>query len=292
MIASMTGYGRAEKSEDDVKLVVEISSVNNRFLEFQIRLPKNLAELEPRLKKQLSAKLSRGKIYLSLTYDGSVSEEGRLSLDHEKADTYHVLLKELKARYGLGGEITLDQFVFLPDLITSQTNQVDLNKTWALIEPVCNQAIDNLCRMRQEEGDSLRADFENRLNLLNGALAQIKERFTANYAAYYEKFKKRIKELLAETPVDEQRLATEIALLADRLDITEETTRLESHILGFRQALDLNEAIGKKLTFILQEMHRETNTIGSKSADYNISSFVISIKEELEKLREQCQNIE
>jgi uncharacterized protein (TIGR00255 family) len=292
MISSMTGYGRAEKSEDDVKLVVEISSVNNRFLEFQIRLPKNLAELEPRLKRLLSAKLSRGKIYLALTYDNSVSEEGRLALDVEKADMYHTLLKDLKARYNLGGDITLDQFVFLPDLITAQANQHDLDKTWALIEPVCEQAINNLCKMRQDEGDSMRADFENRLNLLDNLLKQIKERFSINYAASYEKFKKRVQDLLADTPIDEQRMATEIALLADRLDITEETIRLESHIQGFRQALDLNEAMGKKLTFILQEMHRETNTIGSKSADYNISSFVISIKEELEKLREQSQNIE
>lgn len=288
----MTGFGRAEKTENDIKLVVEISSVNNRFLEFQIRLPKNLAELEPRVKRLLSAKLSRGKIYLALTYDNSVSEEGKLSLDIEKADLYHSLLKDLKARYNLGGEITLDHFVFLPDLITAQSSQLDLDKTWAMIEPVCEQAIDNLCKMRNEEGDSLRADFENRLNLIEGLLKQIKERFTVNYASNYEKFKKRIQDLLAETPVDEQRLATEIALLADKLDITEETIRLESHIQGFRQALDLKEAIGKKLTFILQEMHRETNTIGSKSADYNISVLVISIKEELEKLREQSQNIE
>jgi uncharacterized protein (TIGR00255 family) len=292
MISSMTGYGRAEKIEDNIRLVIEISSVNNRFLEFQIRLPKNLAELEPRIKRLLSAKLSRGKIYMSLTYDNSVSEEGRLTLDVEKADMYHSLLKELKTRFNLGGEITLDQFVFLPDLITAQTTQVDMDKTWAIIEPVCEQAIDNLYRMRKEEGDSLRADFQNRLNLIDNLLKQIKGQFSANYTAYYEKFKKRIQELLADTPIDEQRLATEIALLADRLDITEETIRLESHIQGFRQALDIDEAIGKKLTFILQEMHRETNTIGSKSADYNISAYVISIKEELEKLREQSQNIE
>lgn len=292
MISSMTGFGRAEKTENDIKLVVEISSVNNRFLEFQIRLPKNLAEMEPRIKRLLSAKLSRGKIYLSLTYDNSIPEEGRLSLDIKKADIYFSLLKDLKTRYNLGGEITLDQFVFLPDLITAQTNQVDLDKTWAIIEPVCEQAIDNLCKMRQEEGDSLHTDFENRLNLLEDLLKQIKERFMANYASYYDKYKKRVQELLAETPLDEQRMATEIALLADKLDITEETIRLESHIQGFRQALDLKEAVGKKLTFILQEMHRETNTIGSKSADYNISALVINIKEELEKLREQSQNIE
>lgn len=292
MISSMTGFGRAEKTENDIKLVVEISSINNRFLEFQIRLPKNLAELEPRVKRLLSAKLSRGKIYFSLTYDNSVSEEGKLSLDIDKADLYYSLFKDLKARYNLGGEITLDQFVFLPDLITAQTNQIDLDKIWARIEPICEQAIDNLCKMRIEEGNSLRADIENRLNLIANSLVQIKERFTANYAVYYDKFKKRIQELLAETPLDEQRLATEIALLADKLDITEETIRLESHIQGFRQALDLKEAIGKKMTFILQEMHRETNTIGSKSADYNISALVISIKEELEKLREQSQNIE
>ncbi|NLI15163.1 MAG: YicC family protein [candidate division Zixibacteria bacterium] len=292
MISSMTGFGRAEKTENDIKLTVEVSSVNNRFLEFQIRLPKNLAELEPRIKRLLSARLNRGKIYLNLTYDNDNSGDGPLRLDMKKADFYYSFLKDLKTRYNLGGEITLDQFVNLPDLITVQTNQPDLDKTWEIIEPVCQQAIDNLCKMRQEEGDSLRVDFENRLNLIEKLLERIEERFTANYISYHEKFKKRIQELLAETPLDEQRLATEIALLADKLDITEETIRLKSHIQGFRQALDLEEAIGKKLTFILQEMHRETNTIGSKSADYDISALVINIKEELEKLREQSQNIE
>jgi uncharacterized protein (TIGR00255 family) len=292
MISSMTGYGRAEKTQDDFKLVVETSSVNNRFLEFQIRLPKNLAELEPRIKRLLSARLSRGKIYFSLTFDNDMPDEGRLTLDSEKADMYHSLLKELKSRYNLGGEITLDHFVFLPDLITAQTPSVDMDKIWALVEPVCIQAIDNLSLMRQAEGDSLQKDFENRLNLLESLVSQIKTRFAENYAAYYDKFKKRIAELLAEIAADEQRLATEIAILADRLDITEETIRLEAHIQSFRETLGRDEAVGKRLAFILQEMHRETNTIGSKSADYNISTMVISIKEELEKLREQSQNIE
>jgi uncharacterized protein (TIGR00255 family) len=292
MISSMTGYGRADLTQDDIKLVVETSSVNNRFLEFQIRLPKNLAELEPRIKRLISAKLSRGKIYFSLTFDNDGPDNGRLTLDHDKADMYHFLLKELKARYNLEGEITLDHFVFLPDLIAAQTPRVDLDKIWAIIEPACIQAIDNLGRMRMTEGESLQMDLEQRLNFLVDYISQIKTRFAENYVNYYQKLKKRIGELLAETAADEQRLATEIAILADRLDITEETTRLEAHIQGFRETLKQNDAVGKRLTFILQEMHRETNTIGAKSADYGISALVISIKEELEKLREQTQNIE
>jgi len=292
MIVSMTGFGRAEKSSDERKISVEISSVNNRFLEFQMRLPKNLAELESRIKKLLSSGLSRGKIYFSLTMESGLPEEGRLALDRAKADLYYSLLCELKKRHKLGGEITLDHFIVLPDLITAQIAEVDLEKTWEIVEPVCQMALSSLNDMRRAEGQSLKADFEKRLGLIEALVSQIKGRFQDNYRVYYEKLKKRISELLAETPLDEQRLATEVALLADRLDITEETIRLEVHLESFRDALGRDEAIGKRLTFILQELHRETNTIGAKSADSGISSLVIGIKEEIEKLREQAQNIE
>jgi uncharacterized protein (TIGR00255 family) len=292
MISSMTGYGRADKAQADCKIVVETSSVNNRFLEFQIRLPKNLMELEPRVKKFLTSRLNRGKIYFSLTVDNDSSEDGGLALDEKKADIYFGILNGLKTRYNLTGQISLDHFVTIPDLIAAQSAAIDLEKTWSNIEPVCVQAIDNLCRMRQDEGRSLLADFINRLELLDDCLRRIKSFATDNYKAYHEKLKKRIKDLLSEVPIDEQRLALEAALMVDKIDITEEAIRLESHIQSFRDSLAGDEAIGKRLTFILQEMNREANTIGSKSIDNNISAIVIKIKEELEKLREQAQNIE
>jgi uncharacterized protein (TIGR00255 family) len=292
MISSMTGYGRAEKNQADCKIVVETSSVNNRFLEFQVRLPKNLMELEGRVKKLLSAKLHRGKIYFSVTIDNDSSEDGGLALDQKKADIYYKILSDLKTEYNLPDQITLSHFVSIPDLITAQTSGLDLEETWNSIEPVCLQAIDNLCKMRFDEGQNLLVDFSNRLNLLTDYVHQIKSFTKDNYTAYSEKLKKRIKELLAEVPIDEQRLAMETALMLDKIDITEEIIRLEAHFQSFGETLATEDAVGKRLNFILQEMNREANTIGSKSVDYNISAIVIRIKEELEKLREQSQNIE
>lgn len=292
MISSMTGYGRADKTEDGYRVTVEISTVNNRFLEFQIRLPKTLAELEQRIKKLLSSRLHRGKVTFSLTIDNNHPESGRLSLDSDNADMYYNILKDLKARFDLPGKISLDNFVNLPDLITAEVGEVDIEQIWNLVQPVCIDALDNLCQMRQAEGQSLFADFVERLDLLSNVVTRIKNRAVDNVDIYGEKLRRRIKELLEDVPVDDQRIEMETALMAEKMDVTEETTRLEAHIGSFRQTLKRDDAVGKRLTFVLQEMHREANTISAKAADYEISSLTIDIKEELEKLREQVQNIE
>lgn len=292
MISSMTGYGRADRTEDGFRITVEISTVNNRFLEFQIRLPKTLAELEQRIKKLLSSRLHRGKVAFSLTVDNDHPESGRLSLDSDNADMYYNILKDLKARFDLTGKISLDHFVNLPDLITAEVGEVNIEQIWNLVQPACIDAIDNLCRMRQAEGQSLFTDFTERLDLLSNIVIRIKNRAVDNVHIYKEKLGQRIKELLKDVPVDDQRIGMETALMAEKMDVTEETTRLKAHIESFRQTLIRDDAVGKRLTFILQEMHREANTISAKAADYEISSLIIDIKEELEKLREQVQNIE
>jgi uncharacterized protein (TIGR00255 family) len=292
MISSMTGYGRADKTEDGYRMTVEITTVNNRFLEFQIRLPKTLAELEQRIKKLLSSKLYRGKVNFSLTVDNDFPETGRLSLDSNNADMYHKILKDLKERFHLPDNISINHFVNLPDLISAEINEVDIEQIWKLVQPVVIDALDKLCRMKQAEGQSLHADFIERLNLLSDTVARIKNRAVDNVDIYHNKLKQRIKELLEDIPVDDQRIAMETAMIAEKMDITEETIRLEAHIESFRQTLKRDDAIGKRLTFVLQEMHREANTISAKAADHVISTLTINIKEELEKLREQAQNIE
>ncbi len=292
MISSMTGFGRAEKIYDNGRVTVEISSVNNRFLEIQLRLPKNLFELEQKIKKILANKLSRGKIYLSVTIDNELSEKANLALDCSRADMFHGILKEIQKRYGLSGQITLTDFVNLPDLITMQSQPIDLDRTWEMIEPVIRKATEEICAMRSAEGKAICEDLLLRLGEIEEKLKMIRERFAENKMQYLEKLKKRISDLAAETPLDEQRLAAEAAIIADRLDITEEVVRLQAHIDSFRETLNRDEAIGKRLTFILQEIYREANTIGAKSTDYGISALVIDIKETTEKLREQIQNIE
>ena len=292
MISSMTGYGRAEKNYDDGRVTVEISSVNNRFLEFQLRLPKNISELEQKIKKLVGENLSRGKIYLSVTIDNDLSEKANLTLDGSRADMYFNILKEIQKRYELPGQITLADFVNLPDLITTQSQTIDLDRTWQMIEPVIQKAIEEICAMRLAEGKAIGNDLLLRLDEIDEKLEMIKKRFADGRSQYLEKLKKRINDLVGEIPVDEQRLAAEAAIIADRLDITEEVVRLQAHIDSFRETLKRDEAIGKRLTFILREIYREANTIGAKSTDYNISALVIDIKETTEKLREQIQNIE
>jgi uncharacterized protein (TIGR00255 family) len=292
MVASMTGYGRSEKALNDYRVVVEISTLNNRYLDFQMRLPRSLFDLEQRVKKLLSSKISRGKVNFSLMVEDNVQAYERLSLNAGLADMYYNILNDLRQRFKLPDQISLGSFTNLPDLITTETTEIDLEKIWSDIEPVCREALDNLYKMRLAEGQNLFGDFQNRLTLLAGHVLNIKQIADRNATAHREKLKQRIQEILADQPIDEQRIAMEAALFAEKMDITEEVIRLDSHIESFRQTLDEGGAVGKRINFILQEMHREANTISSKAASYEISALVINIKDELEKLREQAFNIE
>ena len=292
MISSMTGYGRAEQVLNDHLAVVEITSVNNRYLEFQLRLPRNLIGLEQKIKKLLSSMVSRGKLNFALSFEDNMQPGSRMSLNTEIADMYYKVYSELKERHNIPGEITLQNFIGLPDLITPQNDEMELDNIWAEIEPLCLKALENLSQMRQDEGKNLYDDFVKRLGLLSNYTDKIAGLAGKNIDSYREKLEKRVKEIMTDYPVDEQRIAMEIAIIADKIDITEELTRLKSHIDNFSQTLDQGGAVGKRLAFILQEMHREANTISSKASNYDISELVINIKDELEKLREQSMNIE
>jgi len=292
MIASMTGYGRSEKNFDNYRIVIEISTVNNRFLDFQMRLPRTLVDLEQKIRKLLSSKIRRGKVNFSIVVEDNTQAIGRLSLNTEIADMYFKILNDLNTRYNLSGKIGMEHFINLPDLITTETSDVDLEKIWSDIEPSCIKALEGLYQMRISEGENLYNDFIERLKLLSKTIIKIKNLSGNNASVYRDKLEKRIQDILNDYPVDKQRIALEAALVAEKMDITEEITRLGSHVDNFDQSLKQNDAVGKRLTFILQEMHREANTIASKAADYQVTSLVIDIKDELEKLREQVLNIE
>jgi len=292
MILSMTGYGKAEAIGPEFKVIVEISSVNNRFCEIQFRLPKFLSSLESKLKEKILGKITRGKITYSLTWEKNLPLSSYVKLNEEAAEVYYIIFKQLKEKYNLSGELEVEDFVNLPDLIKMEKEEYDLDKTWEVISEVTGKALSELNSMRSSEGSSLSTDLRTRVESLDKALKKIEKLASQNVESYRMRLQGRISELIGEMNLDEQRLAQEVALLAERSDVTEECIRFKSHNQQFRSALEEEVPVGKRLTFLLQEMNREANTIGSKALSAPISQLVIFLKEEIEKIREQVQNIE
>jgi uncharacterized protein (TIGR00255 family) len=292
MILSMTGYGKAEAIGPEFKVMVEISSVNNRFCEIQFRLPKFLSSLESKLKEKILGKITRGKITYSLTWEENLPLSSYVKLNEEAAEVYYIIFKQLKEKYNLSGELKVKDFVNLPDLIKMEKEEYDLEKAWGVIAEVTEKALAELNSMRSSEGSSLSTDLRNRVESLDKALKKVEKLASQNVESYRLRLQSRISELIGEMNLDEQRLAQEVALLAERSDVTEECIRFKSHNQQFRSALEEEVPVGKRLTFLLQEMNREANTIGSKALSAPISQLVIFLKEEIEKIREQVQNIE
>jgi len=292
MILSMTGYGKAEAVNPDFNVGVEISSVNNRFCEIQFRLPKFLSLLEARLKERILGKITRGKITYSLTWEENLPPSSYVKLNQEAAEVYFNIFQELKKKYGLSGELEVNDFINLPDLIKLEKEEYDLEKAWQVIAEVTGKALSDLNSMRRSEGLKLGEDLKKRVEKLDEVLGKIESLSSQNVENYRQKLQNRMSELLGNVSLDEQRLIQEVALLAERSDVTEECVRFKSHNQQFLAALEEEVPVGKKLTFLLQEMNREANTIGSKALNVSISQLVIFLKEEIEKLREQVQNIE
>jgi uncharacterized protein (TIGR00255 family) len=292
MIASMTGFGKAELLKDDVKAAVEISSVNNRFCEIQFRLPKFLTSLESRLKEMILKTISRGKVNYTLSWEENIPASSYVKLNQEAADVYYKLFKELKDNYHLSGEIRIDNFVNLPDLMKVEREEYDLEKAWKIIKEVTRTALNEFNGIRKSEGAKLAQDLKSRITKLDKTVGEIEKLSALNVQDYQKRLKDKISVLLQGQELDELRLAQEVAFLAERCDVTEECIRLRSHNQQFLSALDEGAPVGKRLTFLLQEMNREANTIGSKASHAEISKKVIFLKEETEKLREQVQNIE
>jgi uncharacterized protein (TIGR00255 family) len=289
----MTGYGRKEAGGDAGHFTIEIRSVNNRYIDVQVKVPRGLSLLELRVKKTVQERCSRGRFDVLVTRNSDREKATRLVVDDVLAGQYVGLLRDLKTRYGLSGEVDLSLVAGMQNIITMTEVTEDLEALWALLAGGLDAALDELDRMRLDEGAALVRDISGRINAIEAMVRSI----AAQSPLTVEKARKRMADTLAkllQEQLDPVRLAQEIAILAERTDVTEELTRLDSHLAQFRAMLTdtAQEAVGRKLDFLLQEMGREVNTIASKCQDAAISLDVVQSKAELEKIREQVQNIE
>lgn len=291
----MTGYGRAEAVLGGRKYVVEIKSLNHRYLELSLRIPANLLPLEMEIKKKINEHLIRGKIDVTIrreTYSG-IEGSRLLEVNLPLVKNYYDLLIQLKDLFNLKEDITLDMMAGLKDVfIPLETLEDEITVLWEGLAGVLSDAIAALIDMRQKEGEVLGQDLKARLYLINEHLDEIDARAPQIVLEYQKRLVARIRELMDGMVIDESRLSQEVAIMAEKSDITEEIVRFRSHIKQFFEMLKSPEAMGRKVDFLIQEMNREVNTIGSKSSDAEVSCHVIEIKSELAKLREQVQNLE
>jgi uncharacterized protein (TIGR00255 family) len=294
MIRSMTGYGKAEAVLAGRKFAIEMKSVNHRFLEISLRLPGMFLSLEGEIKKRIGEKFSRGRIEATLRVDGNgnAETEGRFTLNLPLVRNYHALLRQMKEELQLEDEITLAMMAGFRDAFVPAETSQDAEILWERLSTILAEAIQMLTAMREKEGESLKRDLTGRLNLITGFLEGIAVRAPQVVLDYQKRLADRVRELTGGMAVDETRLLQEVAIMAEKSDITEEIVRFRSHIDQFNDLLAGADAAGRKIDFLIQEMGREINTIGSKSGDAEISRSVIEIKSELAKLREQVQNIE
>lgn len=292
MVSSMTGYGRGESSRDAISVSVELRSVNHRYFEFSSRVPRGYAFLEDKLKGFCQQRISRGKVDLFLTVDVTDDDNVAVEINHSLAKGYVDAVKELSDIYGLSGDCSAVSIARFPDLFNVKKQVLDEDAVWQVVEEAAAAALDSFINMRSTEGKKLYDDVISRVGFILDKVAFIEERSPETVKAYREKLEARIKELLADTTVDEARLLTETAIFADKVAVAEETVRLRSHIKQLCDLLNSDIAVGRKLDFIVQEMNREANTIGSKAQDIEIAHTVVDIKAEIEKIREQIQNIE
>lgn len=288
---SMTGFGRAELNSKLGKLTAELTSINSRFLEVSVRLPRALSAHEPQVRQQLTASLSRGKVTLFVGLEES-SAEGNLLINRELARAYCKQLRRLQKELKLAGDLTINDLLLLPEITRPEKSQPDIELAGPLLASVIEKALKGMLAMRGREGKALVADMRQRLKSMSALTRQVEKKTAGAVKTYADRLTVRIEELLSGPPRDSLRLEEEIALFADRTDIAEECTRLKSHIQQFADTIKENNAIGRRLNFILQELNREVNTIGSKCAEFQVSTIVIGLKEEIEKLREQVQNLE
>ena len=292
MLKSMTGFGRGEGDTALGKVVVESRSVNHRYCDINIKLPKRLSLFENRLKEIIRSQVSRGRIDVFLRLDSLGEEKVQLSVDLDLAEQYYRVLHDLKERLRLKDEITLNLLAGAKDLITAKEELGDMEPYWQEILPVLRQSLKNMDDMKRFEGESLTKDLQHRLDYITEQLQMIKQQFPLRLRAFLTRLQDRLRSLLEGMETDPSRFQQEVAFLAERTDITEEIVRAESHLVQFRSLLEGNEPVGRKMDFLLQEIHREVNTVSAKANDAEISQRVVEIKSELEKIREQVQNVE
>ncbi|MCI8411153.1 MAG: YicC family protein [Clostridia bacterium] len=291
MIKSMTGYGKANLSKNLREYQIEIKSVNHRYLDISVKMPRTLSYLEEDIKKVVSSKVKRGKIDVFVTFENNSTEGKDIKINTEIAKIYINELKKLAKQENILSNIEVTEISKYPDVLSIKTTQDDDAIKQEVIE-VTDMAVDRLINMRQIEGKKMVEDLLARIDVIIGKIKEISSLSTGLIEEYVVKLEGRIKEILKNQEIDQARLAQEVVIYADKCSIQEEVTRLDSHISQFENLLNSDEAVGKKLDFIIQEMNRETNTIGSKANNLEITNGVIDIKTEIENIREQVQNIE
>lgn len=293
MIRSMTGYGKQCLEVEGREYEIEIKSVNHRYLDISIKMPKTLSYLEDIIKKKISEKIKRGKVDVFITFENNSQEGRNIKINKELARLYINQLKELAEDEKILSNIEVMDVAGFPDVLTIKVDEDDEKIKQEIIQ-VTNEATDKIIDMKNIEGEKIAQDLLNRINRIEDKIMEISEKSTGLIDEYVVKLEKRIQEVLKTDEIDKSRLAQEVVIYADKCSIEEEVTRLKSHIFQFRDLVsnNQNDTIGKKLDFIVQEMNRETNTIGSKANNLEITNGVIDIKTELEDIREQIQNIE
>ena len=292
MLISMTGYGNGTATVDGITANAELRSVNNRYYEFSARLPKSLQPRENELKELIRKQAQRGKISLNVSVDKAMDATAPVSVNTSLAQSYHALLVSLREAVGSREEIGLDALLRFPDIFTSDDATALSGAEWEAVTSAVTAATAMLVTMRANEGRELTNDLATRLRIIEEALDAIEQRAAGRSEAELVRLRERIALLLAPGEIDEQRVAMEVVMMVDKMDITEEIVRFRSHIKFFGEMLAAPESEGRKLGFLLQEMNREANTITSKSYDVDTAHFVVTIKEELERVREQVQNVE
>ena len=292
MIKSMTGYGRACELIDGMNITVELKSVNSRYLEFSSRVYKNYSFLEDKLKTYVRQLISRGKVECSVQIDALETDDVVVQLNESLASGYIAAINTLCEKFGLENDYKVSHLARHNDIFAIRKAPADEEKIWEAVRTVLDNAVQAFVAMREIEGEKLKEDILSRADTIISYVEKVEERSPETVKEYNEKLLARMKDLLGDTNVDEQRLLTEAAIFADKVAVAEETVRLRSHIEQLHSFMELNEPVGRKLDFLVQEINREANTIGSKANDIEIARVVIDIKSEVEKIREQIQNIE
>ena len=292
MVKSMTGYGRAVETINGREFTVELRSVNNRYLDCTVKLPRSLSFAEDKLKQAVKATITRGKVDLFVSVRSEGGEEVRVSLNRPMVEGYLAAMKELTGTYGVSDDISVGLLARMPEVFTVERAQVDEEQLLLDLMQAAAKALESYDAMRTAEGAALEQDLRSRGRTILDLVAQVEAGSGQTVADYRARLESKLREVLANTAIDESRILTEAAIFADKVAVDEETVRLRSHLAQMDAMLESGGPIGRKLDFLLQEMNREANTIGSKCTDVRLARIVVDIKAELEKIREQTQNIE
>lgn len=293
MVNSMTGYGRSEKESALQKVLVEMKAVNHRYCDVVLKIPKKMTMFEERIKSEVKKHVNRGRVEIYMSFEEQKGEDFTVSPNYAVLDQYVDALGSIQKKYDIDRAYDLNLLTRFQDVFSIEYKEVDEEAIWGLVEEALKEALSSLMDMRRVEGEKLLEDINNRIEIIKGIIGELEKRAPEIVVLHKAKMRERIQELLDDSiELDEVRLAQEVAYFADKTNITEELVRLSSHLDQLANIFNEDKSIGRKLDFLLQEINREINTIGSKSPDVDISNFVIELKSEFEKIREQIQNIE